>query len=85
MRGKAGMTAPTTGIRFGSPGAEAVHLCVDMQRLFGPGSPWAVPWMEKVLPAVAELAAAHAARTIFTRFIPPAAEEQTASATRITR
>ncbi|WP_294923420.1 cysteine hydrolase [uncultured Paracoccus sp.] len=65
-------TAPTTGIRFGSPGAEAVHLCVDMQRLFGPGSPWAVPWMEKVLPAVAELAAAHAARTIFTRFIPPA-------------
>lgn len=59
------------GIRFGPPGAEAVHLCVDMQRLFGPGSSWAVPWMEKVLPAVTELTAAHAARTIFTRFIPP--------------
>ena len=61
-----------TGIRCGAPGTEALHLCVDMQRLFGPGSSWAVPWMEKILPAVAELTEAHAARTIFTRFIPPA-------------
>ncbi len=65
-----------TGIRFGPPGDEAVHLCVDMQRLFGPGSSWAVPWMEKILPAVTELTAAHAARTIFTRFIPPADAEK---------
>jgi hypothetical protein len=29
----------------------AVHLAVDMQRLFGePGSPWFVPWFERVLP-----------------------------------
>lgn len=61
-----------TGIRFGPPGTEAAHLCVDMQRLFGPGSSWAVPWMERVLPAVATLVETHAARTIFTRFIPPA-------------
>lgn len=64
-----------TGIRFGPPGPEAVHLCVDMQRLFGPGSSWAVPWMERILPAVTELADAHAARTIFTRFIPPANQD----------
>ncbi|WP_299508411.1 cysteine hydrolase [Cypionkella sp.] len=47
------------------------HLSVDMQRLFGPGSPWAVPWTERILGGVARLAAHHPERTIFTRFIPP--------------
>jgi nicotinamidase-related amidase len=50
---------------------ETIHLCVDMQRLFGPGGPWATPWMEKVLPNVAEIVAARPERTVFTRFIPP--------------
>jgi nicotinamidase-related amidase len=40
-----------------------------MQRLFGPGSPWAVPWMEKVLPAIEAIAERHPQSTIFTRFI----------------
>ena len=53
------------------PIAAAVHLCVDMQRLFGPGSPWAVPWAQAILPGIARLAARHPARTVFTRFIPP--------------
>ncbi|HET7717858.1 MAG TPA: isochorismatase family cysteine hydrolase [Bauldia sp.] len=48
-----------------------VHLCVDMQRLFAPGGPWPTPWMERVLPAMTAIATAHAARTVFTRFIPP--------------
>lgn len=48
-----------------------VHLCVDMQRLFGPGSPWSVPWLEKVLDPIAGLADRMAERTIFTRFVPP--------------
>lgn len=49
-----------------------MHVCVDMQRLFGPGSPWAVPWLERVLPQVAAICERNPARTIFTRFLPPA-------------
>lgn len=59
------------GLKFGPIGPNAVHLCVDMQRMFAPGSPWAVPWMEEVMPQLEELASRHAVRTIFTRFIPP--------------
>jgi nicotinamidase-related amidase len=52
-------------------GPEAVHLCIDMQRLFAAGGPWATPWMDRVLPAVVTLAGHAPARTVFTRFIPP--------------
>jgi nicotinamidase-related amidase len=48
-----------------------VHLCIDMQRIFAPGGPWAAPWMERVLPVVTEIAGRFPARTIFTRFITP--------------
>ncbi|WP_323717947.1 cysteine hydrolase family protein [Paracoccus aminovorans] len=58
-------------LRFGPLGPEALHLCIDMQRLFAPGSPWAVPWIENTRPAVAALVAARPERTVFTRFIPP--------------
>jgi len=51
--------------------AHAVHLCLDMQRLFEPGRPWATPWMERVTPNVVRLAEAFGARNVFTRFIPP--------------
>jgi nicotinamidase-related amidase len=33
----------------------AVHLCIDMQRLFGPNGIWPTPWMETVLPRVAAI------------------------------
>jgi nicotinamidase-related amidase len=46
------------------------HICVDMQNMFSKGSEWHAPWMERVLPAVSELAARFADRTIFTRFVP---------------
>jgi nicotinamidase-related amidase len=50
----------------------AVHLAVDMQRLFcEPGSPWCLPWFAPVLPQVAALARRHPERTVFSRFIPP--------------
>lgn len=58
------------GLVHGPLGDGCLHLCVDMQRLFGPGYPWAVPWLEKVLPAIASLAARNPVRTVFTRFIP---------------
>ena len=56
----------------GPLGSNCLHLCVDMQRLFAPGGPWAVPWAEKVLPPIEELVALHPERTVFTRFIPAA-------------
>lgn len=59
------------GLRFGPLGEEAAHLCVDMQNLFAPGAPWGTPWLANALPVIEMLAAATAARTHFTRFIPP--------------
>ena len=49
----------------------AVHLCIDMQRIFAPGGLWATPWMERVLPVVTEVAERYPERTVFTRFITP--------------
>lgn len=61
---------------YGPIGPNTVHLCIDMQRLFGPGTPWAVPWMEKVLPTITRLVAAKPDHTIFTRFMPVETAEQ---------
>jgi nicotinamidase-related amidase len=60
------------GLVHGPLGETCLHLCVDMQRLFAPGGPWAVPWAQKVLPTIEELVASHPQRTLFTRFIPAA-------------
>lgn len=64
------------GLIHGQLGENSVHVCVDMQRLFEPGAPWAMPWMENVLPAIVELVASHAERTVFTRFIPAVRAEE---------
>ena len=53
------------------PGPNSVHLCLDMQRLFGSQGPWPTPWMERVLPTVVNIVERAPARTVFTRFIPP--------------
>jgi nicotinamidase-related amidase len=53
-------------------GANCIHLCVDMQRMFAESTDWQPPWMPRVLPHVHRLAGAHPERTIFTRFIPAA-------------
>lgn len=55
--------------------ARTRHLCIDMQRLFAADTPWHVPWLPQVLPAVEEIAGRHAARTIFTRFLPAASPQ----------
>jgi nicotinamidase-related amidase len=49
-----------------------VHLCVDMQSMFAEKTPWHVPWMSGISPAVVEVASRHPERTVFTRFVPPA-------------
>ena len=58
------------GLVHGPLGKNCIHLCVDMQGLFELGAPWAVPWMERVVPVIEALTEAHPASTIFTRFIP---------------
>jgi nicotinamidase-related amidase len=62
------MSAP--GLSFGPLGDACVHLCVDMQNLFSDGSPWATPWMKRVLPNVERIVEHKPRSTIFTRFIP---------------
>lgn len=59
------------GLVHGPPGDRTVHLCIDMQRMFDKGSPWAVDWLRRVLPQVCQVVERWPAQTIFTRFIPP--------------
>jgi len=56
--------------RYGAPGETAVHLCVDMQRMFAEETEWKMPWLKRVLPNLIALTSAHPEKTIFTRFIP---------------
>ncbi|MCA1454061.1 cysteine hydrolase [Bradyrhizobium sp. BRP22] len=58
------------------PIKDAVHLCVDMQTIFAKGGIWETPWMERVLPTIADISARYAAWTIFTRFITPNSPEE---------
>lgn len=62
-----------SGLRSSIP-ANAVHLCLDMQRMFVEDTPWRAAWAERVLPVIVELCAFRPERTCFTRFVP--AEEQ---------
>ena len=55
---------------------DAVHLCVDMQRIFARGGIWETPWMERVLPTIVDISARYAARTVFTRFVTPLSPDQ---------
>ncbi|MEW6256864.1 MAG: isochorismatase family cysteine hydrolase [Pseudomonadota bacterium] len=56
---------------LGPIGPAAVHLCIDMQRLFAPGGPWPAQWAPRILPAVCALTQFRPERTVFTRFLPP--------------
>lgn len=58
-----------SGITYGRIPANAVHLCVDMQRLFAEETAWRTPWMPRVLPVVVRLCERRADRTCFTRFM----------------
>lgn len=64
--------AETTGLIHGPVPSSAVHLCVDMQRLFAEETEWRTPWIRRVLPQVVRLCEHGPERTCFTRFIPAA-------------
>ena len=57
-------------LRYGAPGDTAVHLCVDMQKMFAEDTEWKMPWLKRVLPNIIGITSAHPEKTIFTRFIP---------------
>lgn len=63
------MTPPPPGM------GRAVHLCVDMQRLFAEATPWQVPGLERLVPNIRRITEARTGHTIFARFlVPPGAE-----------
>jgi nicotinamidase-related amidase len=58
------------GLRFGAV-ENAVHICVDMQRLFAEETEWASPVVQEIAPVVAGICEHAPERTIFTRFLTP--------------
>lgn len=54
----------------------AVHLCVDMQRIFARGGMWETPWMERVMPGIVATAELNPSRNVFTRFITPRSADE---------
>ena len=77
-RGRSVMTSELAAIQSVDPAVDgrpisplAVHLCLDMQNMIGPGGPWAARWAESVMPALVSLIEHAPQRTLFTRFIPP--------------
>jgi len=61
----------TSSLPYGPLSDATIHLCIDMQCMFAEQTPWHVPWMGRVMPAVLKIAHAWPGRTIFTRFVPP--------------
>ena len=57
-------------LKHGPVGENAVHICVDMQRMFAESTVWKMQWLEKVLPQITAVVEARPERTIFTRFVP---------------
>ena len=54
----------------------ALHIAIDMQRLFAESTEWFLPWLDRVLPNVVAIASHAPEFTICTRFIPPEVPEQ---------
>lgn len=55
--------------------ARAVHLCVDMQRLFAEETDWHTPALTGIVPNVARIARGRPGSTVFARFVVPARAE----------
>jgi nicotinamidase-related amidase len=52
-------------------GTCAVHLCIDMQRIFAEETQWHTPTLLDIVPNVARIVAEKPGHTIFARFIVP--------------
>jgi nicotinamidase-related amidase len=56
---------------FGRLGREAVHLCIDMQRLFGDRTEWHTPGVADITAPILRIARHAPDRAIYTRFRTP--------------
>ena len=61
-------------------GADAVHVVIDMQRLFDEETGWRVADLGSVVPAIVSLIEHRPARALYARFITPARIEETKGA-----
>lgn len=61
----------TEGLKFGPLKLDALHVAVDMQRLFGEVTEWHCASLADVLDRVGAIAEHAPARTVFTRFRTP--------------
>jgi nicotinamidase-related amidase len=52
-------------------GADAVHVVVDMQRLFAEDTGWRVPTLDAILPNIHRLIDHRPSRSLYTRFVTP--------------
>ena len=52
-------------------GPDAVHVCIDMQRIFVERTAWYTPSIPTILPAIIRLAGHCPRRSLFTRFCTP--------------
>ena len=52
-------------------GPDAVHVCIDIQRLFAEKTDWFTASIPAILPAIIRLTEHAPARTVFTRFTTP--------------
>jgi nicotinamidase-related amidase len=52
-------------------GLNAVHLCIDMQRIFAEQTEWHTPTLFDIVPNIARIVEAKPRHTIFARFIVP--------------
>ena len=57
-------------------GPDAVHVCIDIQRLFAEKTDWFTASIPTILPAILRLTEHAPARTIFTRFTTPETPDQ---------
>jgi nicotinamidase-related amidase len=58
--------------------ANALHVAIDVQRLFAEHAEWGVPSLPSIMPNLLRLSRHRPAQTVFTRFVPPAAPEHSA-------
>jgi nicotinamidase-related amidase len=56
-------------------GGDAVHIVVDMQRLFAEDTGWRVPTLGEIVPNIRRLIEHRPGRALYTRFITPDAAE----------
>jgi len=52
-------------------GGDALHVAIDVQRMFAETTDWQVPTLDSVVPQILALANGHRSSTVFTRFITP--------------